>query len=381
MSKKAKILISVFSIFMTALMCVAVILSVFTFKSVNDTAKMVKSVTGTVEDTGDEDGVLIANQYMIKSTTQISDAYKSGDASKLDDKDKETLELASAVLDKIIKPDMTDYEKERAVYVYLTTKLKSTNGILTVITTSTENYEPHDVLKNKSAVCVGYATTFRMFMQMLNIDCKVVHSSDLTHSWDLVKLDDGWYHVDCYSDDNTASSTTVTEYDNELGVTKTKEVSDSNAVQNDNATYANFNMDDTYCGANHNWSREYYPAAEGKKYNYILNNKKTLKNIYALPDYTAKMISKNKSMIVCSFKKFDEKAQRAANYMVDCIQTNFSNDNRSVSYQWTLDADGQYVLIINVSYYGTSANEIDDATSEKINDKVFEAIDKYEINN
>ena len=380
MNKKAKILVSLFSVFITALLCVTVVLSVFTFRSMTQTQKLVKASAGMYQDSGEEDGVMIANQYMIKSTKQISDAYISGDTSKLDDRDKETLDMASAVLDRIIKPDMTDYEKERAVYVYLTTKLRSTNGILTVITPESENSEPHDVLKNKSAVCVGYATTFRMFMQMLGIECKVVHSSELSHSWDLVKLDDGWYHVDCYSDDNSSSTVTTTEYDEALGVTKTTEVSDK-SVSNDTATYANFNMDDAYCAVNHNWSREYFPAANGKKYNYVLNNKKVLKNIYALPDYTAKMIKKNKSMIVCSFKKFDEKAQLAATYMLDSIQSNFQSDTRSVSYQWTLDAEGNYVLIINVTYYNNGASNIDDDTVQKIDSKVFEAIDKYEINN
>ena len=37
-------------------------------------------------------------------------------------------------------------------------------------------------------------------MQMLGIDCMVVHDSHLSHSWDLVKLDGQWYHTDIYSD-------------------------------------------------------------------------------------------------------------------------------------------------------------------------------------
>ena len=36
----------------------------------------------------------IADNYEIKPTTNISDAYKSGDTSKLTDKEKETLDMA-----------------------------------------------------------------------------------------------------------------------------------------------------------------------------------------------------------------------------------------------------------------------------------------------
>ena len=41
-----------------------------------------------------EDYVKIADNYEIKPTTNISDAYKSGDTSKLTDKEKETLDMA-----------------------------------------------------------------------------------------------------------------------------------------------------------------------------------------------------------------------------------------------------------------------------------------------
>ena len=41
-----------------------------------------------------EDSVKLADNYEIKPTTNISDAYKSGDTSKLTDKEKETLDMA-----------------------------------------------------------------------------------------------------------------------------------------------------------------------------------------------------------------------------------------------------------------------------------------------
>ena len=55
------------------------------------------------------------------------------------------------------------------------------------------------VLKYHNAVCVGYATTFRMFMQMMGIECKVEHNTEKFHSWDVVKIDGDWYITDIYS--------------------------------------------------------------------------------------------------------------------------------------------------------------------------------------
>ena len=80
---------------------------------------------------------------------------------------KKAYEDAIAEALTVIDPYMTDYEKEEAVYLWLTKEMKADTGILTVIPTSSEGADdPHDVLKNHNAVCVGYATTFRLFMQI-----------------------------------------------------------------------------------------------------------------------------------------------------------------------------------------------------------------------
>ena len=157
-------------------------------------------VSGGEEAVTQEDDVAVGGDYWIRSTLPISDAYKSGDASALSEKQAETLEMASEVLGGIITEGMTVYEKEKAVYDWMCSNIHHEGGITVVVPTASEySAEPYGVLKYRQAVCVGFATTFRMFMQMLDIECKVVHNS--YHSWDLVRLDDGeWYHVDIYSD-------------------------------------------------------------------------------------------------------------------------------------------------------------------------------------
>ena len=203
-------------------------------------AQVSKAVGDEDDHVTQEDDVKVAGEYMILSTLPISDAYKSGDDSALDDEQKETLEMASAVLDEIITGGMTDYEKEKAVYDWMCANLHHEGGITVAVpTTSEESSRPHGVLKYKSAVCVGFATTFRLFMQMMDMECMVVHNA--YHSWDLVKLDDEWYHTDIYSDVDTGN-------------------------------YANFNMNDSLCNYNHHWDTSFYPAATGLKYCYAYQN-------------------------------------------------------------------------------------------------------------
>ena len=338
-----------FMIFISIVLCISVGLSGFTLLNQRTTAKAIEKYQGIAEDVDKEDDVTIAGTYTIKSTLQISDAYISGDTSKLDDNDKETLDMAKDIIDEIITDKMSDFEKEKAIYDFLTANLKQNTGILTVIPTRIgDSDNPHDVLKYRTAVCVGYATTFRMFMQMLGIECKVVHSSDLTHSWDLVKLDDGWYHTDCYMD------------------------SESN-------NYQNFNMDDNRCSQGHDWTKEYFPAATGKKYNYIFSICEELKDIYAVPKWLTKAIIDKKNVISCTFKKeITEKTEKEAQYMVQQLMNQLDmGDKYSLSYDWMLNEKSQYVLCFYINRYDNGEVEVDEKTAEKVNNAVNKAVSEY----
>ena len=52
-------------------------------------------------------------------TTAILEAYESGDTENLSEEDLYTLEKAMEIIDEIIEDDMTEYEKEKAVYDWL----------------------------------------------------------------------------------------------------------------------------------------------------------------------------------------------------------------------------------------------------------------------
>ena len=116
---------------------------------------------------------------------------------------------------------------------------------------------PNGVLKNHEAVCVGYATTFRLFMQMLGIDCMVVHDSHLSHSWDLVKLDGQWYHTDIYSDAGSGEG-----------------------------NFSHFNLNDEMMNSQE-WNTDFFPAADGYEYNYAYVNRTQCKDVYTIPEQMA----------------------------------------------------------------------------------------------
>ena len=303
-----------------------------------------------------EDYVKIAEQYEIKPTTNISDAYKSGDTSKLTDKEKETLDMAKDALKEMkIKDDMSDFEKEKAVYDWMTSSLQHDQGALTVIPTTQEDCDnPYGVLKYHNAVCVGYATTFRMFMQMLDIECMVEHNNEKYHSWDVVKIDGDWYITDIYSDAG-------------------------------NGNYAHFNMTNNMWSQEQSWDQEFFPVANSLKYNMAYQNKQTVDNVYDIPKALRKAMDKQQGSLMIAFKeKIDDEKAQIANAAVSSVSDMLMNNNYKDmpyainTYSWVTDPDsGDYLYSITFSSYNTNNNtqNLTDDQLQKINDAVTKAME------
>ena len=303
-----------------------------------------------------EDYVKIAEQYEIKPTTNISDAYKSGDTSKLTDKEKETLDMAKDALKEMkIKDDMSDFEKEKAVYDWMTSSLQHDQGALTVIPTTQEDCDnPYGVLKYHNAVCVGYATTFRMFMQMLDIECMVEHNNEKYHSWDVAKIDGDWYITDIYSDAG-------------------------------NGNYAHFNMTNNMWSQEQSWDQEFFPVANSLKYNMAYQNKQTVDSVYDIPKALRKAMDKQQGSLMIAFKeKIDDEKAQIANAAVSSVSDMLMNNNYKDmpyainTYSWVTDPDsGDYLYSITFSSYNTNNNtqNLTDDQLQKINDAVTKALE------
>ena len=297
-----------------------------------------------------EDDVAVAGQYYIRSTLPISDAYKSGDTSQLDERQLETLSMASEVLDEIITDGMTPYEEEKAVYDWMCANIGHEGGVTVVVPTAPEySAEPYGVLKYRVAVCVGYATTFRMFMQMLGIDCMVVHNS--YHSWDLVKLDGDWYHTDIYSDAGSGD-------------------------------YSNFNMTDEMCAYGHNWDTNFYPAATGLKYCYAYMNAKELTNVYDIPSLVRDVLDADEVSNLYFLFDADEHTQQVVGELLtstdSALMTYADMHGRDMWMEYNTQlVDGRVLLTINITDYSDGNNEpaadLTDEDYEQINEAVQDA--------
>ena len=279
---------------LAAIMSIFVGIKVAKFDSIGSDLQLAVSRMGIVAGDTQEDDVTISDLYTVRSTQAISKAYLNDRATGLDAKQKEVLDLASATLKNIIKDDMTTFQKEKAVYNWMCKNLEmAETSQVNIPISSSQIDEPYGVLKTGTGVPVGFATTFRMFMEMLEIPCKVVHDTAFTNAWNMVQLDDeNWYHVDVGSD--------IT-YGN----------------------FENFNMNDDVASYKHTWDTAFFPAATGTKYCYALMKAGEVKDLYNIPTRIKKAYDKKRKCIFLKFKTssgkdlevVDELVSRTADYL------------------------------------------------------------------
>ena len=339
-------LIAAGAVFLGVCITASTVMSVFSLTTIGKLKDEVSAINGNPQDVNQENDVTIMSQYTIRSTEKISDAYKRNSDSGLDDREKETLKLATDVLNEIIRDDMTDYEKEKAVYDWLIENVGQDKGLLTVIPSSDKDSDnPYGVLKYHNAVCVGYATTFRLFMQMMDIECMVVHNTERYHSWNLVKLDGKWYHTDVYSDSETGN-------------------------------YANFNMNDEIASRSHDWNKEFFPAADGTEYCYAFMNREEAKDLYDIPRVIKKKLDEEEYVFTIGFKT--PPANNDA-VLADTIMNSLTerilvdNPDAYLEWNWYMDDDNNFVLFVSISITNTTEEGVTPEQAEKIGRKIGKA--------
>lgn len=113
-------------------------------------------------------------------------------------------------IENIITPEMSDYDKVKAVHDYIVLNCEYDYENYVNDTIPQDSYSPRGVLINKKAVCEGYAAAFKAFMDELNIPCKLVSgeatsngnfTGRVNHAWNRVEVGGVWYQIDVTWDD------------------------------------------------------------------------------------------------------------------------------------------------------------------------------------
>lgn len=130
----------------------------------------------------------------------ILSAWRSGDDSGLSKEDRQVLNAAKEVFDRCVTPGMSDYDKELALYTWLTKNVRYDRTHYEPQGAPRTSYEPYGPLVEGKGVCLGYATTFQLLMDMAEVECITVVGAAFysreDHAWNMVRLNGNWYCAD-----------------------------------------------------------------------------------------------------------------------------------------------------------------------------------------
>ena len=140
-----------------------------------------------------------------KVTIHVTHSYNNDQIIELENK-------VNQVFKDLIKDTMTEEEKIKAIHDYIINNTKydvdrSDNKI-----TKYSSDIAYGALIEHYAICGGYADSIKLFLDRLNIPNYKISSEN--HVWNLVYINDDWFHLDLTWDDPvTSTNEDVLEYD------------------------------------------------------------------------------------------------------------------------------------------------------------------------
>lgn len=117
------------------------------------------------------------------------------------EKAKYVVNRIDEIISKVITPNMTELEKEKAIYDYV------------IINTYYKEYGPisglqgaYGVLSQGYNICDGYAETMMLLLNRAGIECfyvigEVFNGASGQHAWNIVKINGDYKHIDATWDD------------------------------------------------------------------------------------------------------------------------------------------------------------------------------------
>lgn len=122
------------------------------------------------------------------------------DRNKINQKITEVNTSVSEIVSRI-PDDITDAQKEKIIYDYVINLIDydyDFSGDDEAPILNTHVYDIYGALIKKRSVCEGYAELFQYLCYNVGINSSQVfgYSEGDTHAWNVVKIEDEWYHVD-----------------------------------------------------------------------------------------------------------------------------------------------------------------------------------------
>lgn len=140
----------------------------------------------------------IANLSSSQAGLALRYALRTGDTSFLTADQYLAYQKLIAVAEELQLADLDDIDAILAVHDYLIRNTTYDAATASAGTGGPAHYA-EGLLLNNLAVCSGYASAFQLLMSFADINCEYVYTD--SHAWNLVQLEEEWYHIDVTWDD------------------------------------------------------------------------------------------------------------------------------------------------------------------------------------
>ncbi len=250
--------------------------------------------------------------YEVSDNYYVYRAYKYGeDISTASSYAQELYNVVNDIIANNINLTMSDYEKEMIIHDYIVK-----NCVYDFLDGELEpySYKAYGALVKNTAVCNGYAEAMELLLMCVNVDSYIVvgEADGVAHAWNLVELENNWYHIDATWDDPVPD-------------------------RGDTVSHAYANLNDEIMSYNHTWNKKAYPESISLDYNYYILNS----GIYnCFPDY------KNYVLGVLDKESPDTISVMVEGYDENIYDFNFIFKCDKVTYvTYTIDKIGKYTVI------------------------------------
>ena len=114
-----------------------------------------------------------------------------------------------------LKSGLTEYERERILHDRLLSGCRYKSGIESS-KDGWQYFSAYGAVVTGEAVCEGYAKAMQILLSKAGIPCLTLRgeSSGVSHMWNIVELNNEWYHLDATWDDNDKDGFIIYEYFN-----------------------------------------------------------------------------------------------------------------------------------------------------------------------
>ncbi len=128
---------------------------------------------------------------------------------ELKQRQKEIYETAQELIDELIEEDMSEEEKQKAIYLYLEENTEYDNAALEEAAANDykkiakadfeDSFNTYGILVEKIGVCQSYAHVYKLLCTMAGLKCDIATgylNGNLPHAWNFVEIDGQWYQSD-----------------------------------------------------------------------------------------------------------------------------------------------------------------------------------------